>query len=79
MGLLDQLPGDLLLLILECSPTKQAFGSLRSTFVGIYELSAPLKTLLVTKRKLVWRDKIARNEAVPVSYTHLTLPTKRIV
>ena len=64
MGLLDQLPGDLLLLILECSPTKQAFASLRSTFVGIYELSAPLKTLLVTKRKLVWRDKIARNEAV---------------
>ncbi|KAH8091293.1 hypothetical protein JL720_6187 [Aureococcus anophagefferens] len=63
MGL-DQLPGDVLLLILECSPTKQAFASLRSTFVGIYELSAPLKTLLVTKRKLVWRDKIVRNEAV---------------
>ncbi|KAH8043384.1 hypothetical protein SO694_00019239 [Aureococcus anophagefferens] len=64
MGLLDQLPNGVLLLILEACPTKQAFGSLRSTFVGIYELSAPLKTLLVTKRKLVWRDKIVRNEAV---------------
>ena len=64
MGLLDRLPNDVLLLILQACPTKQAFGSLRSTFVGIYELSAPLKTLLVTKRKLVWRDKIARNEAV---------------
>ena len=64
MGLLDQLPNDVLLLILEACPTKQAFGSLRSTFVGIYELSAPLKILLVTKRKLVWRDKIVRNEAV---------------
>ena len=63
MGL-DQLPGDVLLLILACSPTKQAFGSLRSTFVDIYELSAPLKKLLLTKRKLVWRDKIVRNEAV---------------
>ena len=62
MGLVDQLPSDVLPLLLIC-PTKQAFENFARTCKALKEASE-CKKLLVTKRKLVWRDKIARNEAV---------------
>ena len=63
MGLVDQLPSDVLPHILAFCPTKQAFENLCGTCKALKE-SSECKKLLVTKRKLVWRDKIARNEAV---------------
>jgi WD40 repeat protein len=63
MGLVDQLPSDVLPLLLQCCPTKQAFENFARTCKALKE-SSECKKLLVTKRKLVWRDKIVRNEAV---------------
>jgi WD40 repeat protein len=63
MGLVDQLPSDVLPHILAFCPTKQAFENFARTCKALKE-SSECKKLLVTKRKLVWRDKIARNEAV---------------
>ena len=63
MGLVDQLPSDVLPLLLARCPTKQAFEHFARTCKALKE-SSECKKLLVTKRKLVWRDKIARNEAV---------------
>ena len=62
MGLVDQLPSDVLPLLLIC-PTKQAFENFARTCKAL-KASSECKKLLVTKRKLVWRDKIVRNEAV---------------
>ena len=63
MGLVDQLPSDVLPLLLACCPTRQAFENFARTCKAL-KASSECKKLLVTKRKLVWRDKIARNEAV---------------
>ena len=63
MGLVDQLPSDVLPHILTFCPTKQAFENFARTCKAL-KASSECKKLLVTKRKLVWRDKIARNEAV---------------
>ena len=59
---MDQLPSDVLPLLF-CCPTKQAFENFARTCKAL-KASSECKKLLVTKRKLVWRDKIARNEAV---------------
>ena len=63
MGLVDQLPADVLPLLLQGCPTKQAFESFARTCKALKE-SSECKKLVVTKRKLVWRDKIVRDEAV---------------
>ncbi|KAH8049555.1 hypothetical protein JL722_11851 [Aureococcus anophagefferens] len=63
MGLVDQLPSDVLPFILGFCDTKQAFENFARTCKALKEASE-CKKLLVTKRKLVWRDKIVRNEAV---------------
>jgi WD40 repeat protein len=60
---MDALPRDVLLLVFVYCPTKKAFGSLRTTCKELKESSAS-KELLLTKRKLDWRDKIVRNQAM---------------
>ena len=39
----------------------------------------PAKALAVARKFGTWESFLRADEATPVSYTHLTLPTKRIV
>ena len=58
-----RLPPDTVFVILQSCSTKRDFGSLSRTCKAIARVSASPK-LTVTKRKLIWSDKVANDKAV---------------
>ena len=49
------------------------------TVRGIHGGSSPVRIVLDSKGRIPEQSRVFQEDGVPVSYTHLTLPTKRIV